>query len=736
MRLTMHQLKGDVFGGLAATLVALPSAIAFGLIIFAPLGTQYAAMGAVFGIMGTIALGLVSPLVGGTARLVTAPCAPAAAVLSVFMLQMVQRDGSADALARIPAALSLVIALAAGIQILAGLLKGGRIIKYIPYPVVAGYLSGVGLLIFSAQVPRMFGMPKDASLVDTLTGISSWQAGGIVVGVVTMTAMILAPRFIKWIPGAIVALAAGVVTYFLVAIVQPEWRTVMNPSVIGPILPADAGIPDMLVAHVKSFGLFRLSDLTSLLIPAGTLAILLSVDTLKTCVILDAVTRSRHDSNRELLGQGAGNMTASLLMGIPGAGTLGATLVNLNSGGNTRFSGMFVGIFALLILLFFSGLIAWIPVSALAGILMVVGLRMVDIKSLRMLKSRSTAFDFFVILAVIVAALSASLLVAAGVGTALAIVLFLRDQIRSSVVRRKTTGAQLTSKKKRLKPQRNALREHGEKTVIFELQGQLFFGTTDQLLQELDESLSSAKIIILEMRRLQSVDYTAVHLLRQVEARLAERDGMLCFASVPAHLPTGRDVKSYFAELGLQQDEKNVRFFENLDLALEWAEDRILAELFPDDSCEPDRKLGLHEIELLAGIHSEEIAQLEKFVEVKEFGAGETIFRRKEQGGEIFLIRRGFVKISLPLAGGISHHLATFGRGDFFGDMSFLDAQPRSADAVAQTDTSLFILSRQNFDRLCAAHPEVGSRVFEHLAFALALRLRQTDAELKALQQV
>jgi len=730
-------LKGDLFGGLAATLVALPSAIAFGLIIFAPLGADYAARGAIGGIMGCIAIGLLAPVFGGTARLISAPCAPAAAVLSVFTMEMVRRDGTPGAIALIPAYLSVVMLLSAGIQILAGALKGGRIIKYIPYPVVAGYLSGVGLLIFTAQLPKLAGMPKGATFFSTLTSIPSWEPTRVAVGAATMAAMILAPRFIKAIPGAIVALVAGVLTYFALTLVDSSLlATAGNPAVIGPILPADASFPELLSAHFSSFGGLRLADLALVLVPAGTLAVLLSVDTLKTCVILDAVTRGRHDSNRELVGQGLGNCASALVMGIPGAGTMGASLVNLTSGGVTRLSGVFVGLFSLLILLFFAGLIAWIPVSALAGILMVVGVRMVDTKSLKMLRSWHTAFDFFVILAVIVAALSTSLLTASGVGVALAIVLFLRDQIRGSVVRRKATGSQISSKMKRLKPQREALEAHGDEIVAFELQGQLFFGTTDQLIKELDPHLAGARYILLDMRRVQSIDYTAVNMLRQVEGRLAEKDGYLLFSSIPAHLPTGRDVKGYFTELGLSAEQRNVRFFDNHDAALEWAEDQLLTRVLPGSDAQADTRLELGEIELLSGIEPAKLDRLRSHVIEKEFAAGETIFARKDPGGEIFLVRSGVVKVFLPLSGGITYHLATFGRGDFFGDMSFLDAGVRSANAAAQTDVSLFVVSRAEFDRLAAEHPEVSAVVFERLALALALRLRQTDAELKALQQV
>ena len=151
-------LLGDFFGGTAAMLVALPSAIAFGLIIYAPLGPAFSSKAALGGIIGTIALGLIAPIFGGTKRLVSAPCAPAAAVLAVFVAETVKK-GSVPA-ELIPVFITLIAFFTGVVQIILGKLGGGKFIKYIPYPVVTGYLSGVGVLIFIGQLPKLLGVPK------------------------------------------------------------------------------------------------------------------------------------------------------------------------------------------------------------------------------------------------------------------------------------------------------------------------------------------------------------------------------------------------------------------------------------------------------------------------------------------------------------------------------------------------------------------------------------------------
>lgn len=173
-------LPGDIFGGTAAMLVAMPSAIAFGLIIYAPLGAEFSGRAAIGGIMGTIVIGLLASIFGGTNRLISAPCAPAAAVLAVFVTEVLKK-GTVPA-DMIPVYILMIGLIVGIVQIILGKMGGGTFIKYIPYPVVAGYLSGVGILIFIGQVPKLLGLPKDVSFIQSFGMFGSWQWESIIVG--------------------------------------------------------------------------------------------------------------------------------------------------------------------------------------------------------------------------------------------------------------------------------------------------------------------------------------------------------------------------------------------------------------------------------------------------------------------------------------------------------------------------------------------------------------------------
>ena len=727
-----EDLTGDFWGGLAAMLVALPSAIAFGVTIYAPLGSAYAAQGAIAGILGTFALGLVAAASGGTKRLITAPCAPATAVMSALAIGLTQRGVGPE----VAVLMFAIVAVLCGVlEIAFGVIGLGKLIKYMPYPVVSGYLSGVGLVIILSQIPKYLGTPKSLDFWQAVTSPGQWKWEGMMVGAVTIAVMVLAPKVTRAVPAAILGLLAGVAVYFALGLADRSMLSLAgNKLVIGPLTGSNAGFLETMVGRWKAVSAMHGLDMKLLFSTALTLAVLLSIDTLKTSVVLDALTRSRHNSNKELIGQGLGNLASVAIGGVPGSGQMGATLVNMSSGGCTRRSGMIEGALALLAFLVLGKLIAWVPIAALAGILIVVGVRMFDRNSLHLLKSRATILDFLVIATVVVVAETVSLIAASGVGVGLAIMLFLRQQVGGAVVRRKVFGFERFSKQMRLPQEMEILQKRGERTVIFELQGSLFFGTADQLYSALEPELKRRTYVVLDMRRVQSVDFTAAHMLELIEDMLKDRGGVLIFSHPPSEVPSGQDMERYFDTVGLVHKEHQARIFGHLDEALEWIEDRILEQERMERAQE--MPLELREIELFRQRKEETLAAFESCTERKSYKAGERIFSHGETGDELFLIRRGSVRILMPLTGDkTGHHLATFGRGDFFGEMSFLDRAPRSADAIAYTDTELYVITRTRFDQLTAEHRMLALNLMEGIATALSSRLRRTDVELRSYQE-
>jgi len=726
------QVPGDFWGGLAAMLVALPAAIAFGVTVYAAIGPAYAAYGALAGIIGATVVGLVASTLGGTDRLISAPCAPAAAVLSAFAIDLVGQGVTSGSIVLL---LIMLGVLAGIVQLLLGFVGVGTLIKYIPYPVVSGYLSGVGLIIIGGQIPIFLGAQGGMRWWETLLSPWLWNWHSVAIGGTTILVAVVAPRLTQKVPGIILGIAAGLCTYFGLATHDPAlWEVANNPLVVGPLGATGEGYFASISGRWHEIGELRLGQIAGLFGSALTLAVLLSIDTLKTCVVLDQLTRSHHDSNRELIAQGMANVAAAAVGGIPGAGTMGATLVSLNSGATTRATGILEGLFALVAALILGSFIAWIPVATLAGILILIGVRMIDKEPLRFVESRATVFDFAVVVAVIVVALSVGLIAASAVGVAMAIILFVREQIGGTVVRHKVYVNQMSSTWYRPEAEVRVLDQKGDQAVIFELQGSLFFGNTQQLWADLEQEINTRSYIIIDLKRVQSVDVTAAHLLNQVRDAVQERGARLLLSNVRENLPNGRNLREFFEQTGLMDaDDDTVRVFPELDSAIAWVEDRILGEI--ESAPEEEAPMQLHDMDLFAKRKDETLKELETRMQLRTYQPGEALYVRGAPGDELFWVRRGTIRIMAPLGAGRTRHIASFGRGDFFGGLAFLDNQPRSNDAVAHTVTEVYVLSREQFNQIAETHKKLAFNLIEAMARTLAMRLRHTEVELTMLQE-
>lgn len=734
----MYHLKlpriaaGDAWGGLAAMLVAFPAAIAFGVTVYAAIGPAYAPYGALAGIVGATVIGLVAASIGGTDRLISAPCAPAAAVLSAFAIEMVHAGSPPS----VVVLLLMVVGLLAGlIQLGLGLVGVGRLIKYIPYPVVSGYLSGVGLIIIGSQIPKFAGAPDAMNWWHSLIAPAIWDWRSILIGTVTATVALLVPKLTQRVPGTILGIIAGGLTYFALAMEDPALRTLSNNHlVIGSLNVTADGYWSTLAARWIGIRHLDFSLFAQVIGTALTLGVLLSIDTLKTCVVLDQLTRSRHDSDRELIAQGVANVAANAVGGISGAGQMGATLVGLNSGACTRASGVLEGIFALLAALLLSTYIAWIPVATLAGILMVIGVRMIDREPLKFMKSRRTLLDFFVVLAVVLVAINVSLIAASAVGVGMAILLFVREQIGGIVVRHKMVLNQTSSSWHRPVREIEILQAKGDQAVVFELQGSLFFGNTYQLYTDLEQEITTRTYVIIDFRRVRSIDITAAHLFNQIRATIKERGATLVLSGVREDQSRGSNLQEFLSHTGLWHPQsKTVRILPDLDAAIAWVEDRLLGE--SEYALADETPMALSEMEIFSAHKDDTLKDLEASMTIHRYEAGEVVYSRGSAGDDLYWVRQGVVRLVASLEAGKTKPVASFGQGDFFGGLAFLDNQPRPNDAIAITRTEVYALSRQQFNEIAEHHKRLAFNIAMAMAQLMAKRLRQTEIKLTTLQE-
>ncbi|WP_370391156.1 SulP family inorganic anion transporter [uncultured Winogradskyella sp.] len=495
----LKYLKGDLTGGLVAGVVALPLALAFGV---------QSGLGAIAGLYGAIAVGIFAAIFGGTATQASGPTGPMTVVSAALVASAVEMTGSLES------AMAIIVAtfLLGGLfQIVFGLINIAGYVKYFPYPVVSGFMSGVGLIIVILQIFPFVGLTSAKSTwlvmqdLPRLFSEFNWQA--LALGGLTVLIYYVFPYITKVIPSALVALIiATLVGYFL------SW----DVPIIGEI---PSGLPSL-----QLDGIFSIDSSAFILIGeyATILAVLGSIDSLLTSVIADNMTKTKHNSNRELIGQGIGNAIAAIFGGIPGAGATKGTVVNINSGGRTRVSGTIHGLVLLAVLLGLGKLAGYIPLSVLAGLLIPIGFKIVDTKGLKHLL-RVPRADAIVLIIVLLMTTFGSLIQAVGVGLLLASLLFMK---RSSDISEEGLNVGTLAGFDGEKPwqdEKEFYEAYKDKVYIKHLYGPLFFGFTSHFQDEIKNIPDDVKALIIRMDRVPYIDQSGLYALENAVLDLEKR---------------------------------------------------------------------------------------------------------------------------------------------------------------------------------------------------------------------
>jgi len=313
--------------------------------------------------------------------------------------------------------------------------------------------------------------------------------------------------------------------------------------------------------------------------------------------------------------------------------------------------------------------------------------------------------------------------------------LFIREQTKSTVIRNRIEGSEILMKRARSDAEREKLKQGSGDMVVFELQGSLFFGTANQLHTALEKEIGQRKYVVLSMRRVQSLDVTATHVLELIKDRLEENDAYLVFCDIPKDLPSGLKMKRFLKETGVVRPTSKAFAFRQLDEALDWVKLQTLAESPADPAAAT--ALDLATMPAFAKCSPESIAALEGAMTLRTIKAGKRVFKAGTPGNELFIIRRGTVKLMLPIRKKESYHLATTGPGEMIGGRRFLDdsaSAAHTADALALTEVEAYVLPYENFAALLDAHRGVAIAILKNLGGTLSNRLRVTISELQALR--
>jgi SulP family sulfate permease len=733
----LANIRGDLSGAISAAIISIPLSIGYGIIVYGPLGVKFLPFAALLGIYGCLLGGFCAALLGGTDIQITAPKAPLSLILAAFVAPLALSLQVPDAPSRnilIVGLASLCVLIAGLIQFLFGKLRLGNLVKYVPYPVVSGFMNGIAVILILEQIGPMVGAGGHISLFEVFYNPTVVQPLTLIVGLTTIIVIFLAPRFIKAVPASLIGLVAGTALFYALEMIA-------GPSALGPVIgnfsfqwPTPATLP-------RAFGLIWDVDLavvfTRVLITGFVLASIGSLESLLSAVAADNMAGTRHNSNKELIGQGVGNMVNAIFSALPSAGSELHNMANYRAGGRTRRSSLLCTLLILLIVMTLGTVIGKIPLTVIAGIIVSVGLGLFDRWTLDLIaklfrpgeQRKRIIANLAVTMVVVVITLCVNLIVAVLIGIAIASGLFVA-RMGKSIIKRQYSGDQVRSKKVRSIKNNMLLKERGKGIIVYELSGPLFFGSADNLAREIDATINRFTYCVLDMKRVNEIDSTGAKILGQLNRKITTSGKFLLIS----YLADNPSLAEILKAMGVYQMLGENCFFPDTDAALEWAEDHVLTKSL--ELAGASGAIQLDQMDILRDFTSAEIHTLAQRLKRKTFNKGEIIVKEGDTDRNLFFLVKGLVSVRIHLPESDRYkRLITYSAGVTFGEMAFLDGSPRSADVWSDEDTETYVLAPDVFDAVRAESPQLAIKLIRNIALEMSDRLRIRTNEVRVLEE-
>lgn len=539
---TKDRFVSDLMAGIIVGIVALPLAIAFG--IASGVSPEKGLITAIIG-------GFIVSFLGGSSVQIGGPTG----AFIVIVYGIIQRYGVEG--------LAIATILAGILLLLMGVFKLGTVIKFIPYPIVVGFTSGIALTIFTTQIKDLFGMHIESMPADFIskwivyarhiTTISPWA---VLVGVLSIAIIVVTPRFSKKIPGSLVAIIAMTVIVYLMR----AYGGIEGIETIGDRFVINASLPQPEAISINM-------ETINLLLPSAfTIAVLGAIESLLSATVADGVTGDKHNSNTELMAQGVANMVVPLFGGIPVTGAIARTMTNINNGGRTPVAGIIHAIVLLLILLFLGPLTKHIPMACLAGVLVIVAYNMSEWRTFRSLLKNSKS-DVAVLLATFSLTVIFDLTIAIEIGMLLAMVLFMRRVAGATKISVATNKIDLSGEGE-ITHEAEVL-NIPEGVEVYEIDGPFFFGIANKFDECMKLIGDKPKVRIIRMRKVPFIDSTGLHNLESL-CRSSMKEGIRIILS-----GVNETVRTVLLKSGIDADIGAENICSNINEALEKAEEII-----------------------------------------------------------------------------------------------------------------------------------------------------------------
>jgi MFS superfamily sulfate permease-like transporter/CRP-like cAMP-binding protein len=731
----LGEFAREAGAGVSAAFVLVAMMLPLGLIAFAPLGEYGVEAGLSAALAAAIFGNLTAIFLSGALLPNEVPRASSVFLFAAFILRVSGdaqlRASATHGVAEILFLAALCLALTGIIQVAFGVLRLGNIARFVPYPVVAGLMTGLAISLVIYELPEVLGTHGggggDHGAVDGggHGGINGWT---LLVGVVTIVVFVMVRRRWPSLPSKLIGLAAGTAAAVVI--------TTLIHGDVGPRVPflGKIPLPDALLDAVTADGIaLALRFGYDLLITALAIAVVGSLDSLLAAVgEADGPLDTAHHPNRLLVALGCGNLVSSLFGGVPVAYSSHHALGTHHGGERKLVSSIATTATLVLLLLYGAPLLQLIPVAALSAMMLVIAVGLIDRWAGSTIdRVRRGQYDSELIVNIALVVLVAGVTIAFGLvaavltGLILSMGLFLAVMNRS-LIRSVRTGT--TRGSRRVYPPEHAslLRVEGHRIKLLELDGAIFFGTADRLAFEAMRAAEGAQFLIIDLRRVTMIDASGALMLQKLTRLLREQNVKLLLAHISATSRLGRAVQG----AGVFTQRHHLDWFDDADRALEWAERQLLDDARIGAS---DHELEIGEFALMQGLSAAELAFMKPYLDRQLFPARAALYHEGQLGDRLYLLARGAVSIVAedPEAKGKHRRVVTLAPGVIFGESAIIEGGTRSVTAIAEDEVVTYSMSRSNLEAIYARNPDLYRRIVLNMLGHLSGLLRMASAILR-----
>lgn len=723
----------DAASGVSATFVLITQMLTLGLIAYGTLGSVGVEAGVRAAFAAAIFGNLTAAILGGALLPNEIPRASTVLVFAAFVTRLAGdpalRALPGGGVAEILFLAAICLALSGVIQVGFGVLRLGSIARFVPYPVVAGLMTGLAISLIFYELPHILGMHGEGGNGEE-AGHGGWQPWTLLVALFTIGTVIVAGRLWPKAPSKLIGVAAGTA----IAAVTSYFAHSID---LGPRLPelsATLPVPDALFPLGAAAGLKLVYHHSyEILVAAAAIAVVGSLDSLLAAVgEMDGPLDTGHQPNRLLIALGFGNIMSGLFGGVPLAYSSHHALVQAQEGSRSLLPSVATTATLVLLLLYGRPLLELIPLAVLAGMMTVIAFSLINRWAGAVVqRARRRQYDRELTLNIVLVLLVAGITIAFGLvpavvtGLILSMALFIAMMNRS-LVRSVSTGETRASRRVYPPEQASLLRAQGKRIKVIDVDGAIFFGTADRLGAEAQRAAEGASFVILDLHRVTMIDASGALMLDRLSKGLREQGTRLLLAHIDATSPLGRAVQA----AGAFTEKHRPDWFVDGDRALEWAERQLLAEAKVTDA---NQEIRIGEFALTAGLSQAELDFMKPYLDRQLLPTRTPLFRAGQKGDRLYLLARGAVSVVAEDAGeaGKYRRIVTLAPGVIFGESAMLEGEVHSVTAIAEGEIVLWSLSRRNLEAIRAANPDLYRRLLLNLLAHLSGMLRMTAGILR-----